>query len=90
MTATIHVPSHNISEPCEDDGKALHCAVILRALFPGLDVVIEFSNSPARDGEVVTQDAGAPAPRSSYESVTSGDIDLEIPGFLRRPFKPAS
>lgn len=84
MTATIHVPSHNIVYPVDDDAKALRCATLLRAQYPGLDVVIEFT--PARDGSEVKTAAGKPAPRPSYESVTDGVDLLDIPGFLRRPF----
>lgn len=83
MTATIRIPSHNIAYEVEDDAKALHCAVLLREQFPGVDIFVDLSDTPARDGSEVDQDAGAPVPRSSHESVTGGD-DLEIPFFLRR------
>ena len=88
MSATIHVPSHNIAESCDDDAKALHVAVLLRAQFPGIEVIVEFSNTPARQEAEVIQTAGATAPRSPsgvQEPVAGGVIDLlEIPGFLRR------
>lgn len=87
MSATIRVPYYGIAQSIPHADDALRFAQALRDEYPTIDVVVELSDSPARNGSEVKQTAGATVPRPSYESATGGDIDLTIPTFLRRPFR---
>lgn len=88
MTATIRVPAYSIAFPISRDEDALKYAQQLRDEYPTIDVVVELSETPARQGDEVKQIAGATVPRPPYESMAGGVVDLlDIPGFLRRPFR---